>query len=64
VSHQAIVSLIAATTSRSGLKVKAELDSAHYNTGIKVSDQELAQLKLAPHPFHGDWNYTIKPRRR
>ena len=63
-SHQAIVSLIAATTSRSGLKVKAELDRGRYSTGIKVSDEELAQVSLLPHPFHGDWNYTIKPRRR
>jgi hypothetical protein len=63
-SHQAIVSLIAATTSRSGLKVKAELDRGRYDTGIKVSDDELAHVSLLPHPFHGDWNYTIKPRRR
>ena len=64
VSHQSIVSLIAATTSRTGLLVKAALDTARYETGIKVSDQELARIQLHPHAFHGDWNYTIKPRRR
>jgi hypothetical protein len=64
VSRQAIVSLIAATTTRSGLVVKAELDTHRYPTGMKVSDQELARVKLSPHAFHGDWNYTIKPRKR
>jgi len=63
VSHQAVVSLIAATTNRAGLLVKAALDTARYATGIKVSDNDLAGLKLIAHAFHGDWNYTIKPRR-
>jgi hypothetical protein len=63
VSRQAVVSLIAGTTTRTGLVVKAALDASHYETAIKVSDAELAGLKLNRHPFHGDWNYTIKPRK-
>jgi Rhodopirellula transposase DDE domain len=62
VSHQAIVSLIASTTTRTGLIVKAALDTNHYDTEIKVSDGELARLQLQRHQFHGDWNYTISPR--
>lgn len=61
-SHQAIVNLIASTTTRSGLVVKAALDTNHYDTKIKVSDAELASLKLQRHEFHGEWNYTISPR--
>lgn len=63
VSHQAIVNLIAGTTTRTGLIVKAALDTRHYDTKIKVSDAELAQLRLKRHKFHGEWNYTISPRR-
>ncbi len=63
VSHQAIVNLIAGTTTRTGLIVKAVLDTNHYDTKIKVSDAELALLKLKRHNFHGEWNYTISPRR-
>jgi hypothetical protein len=63
-SHQAIVSLIASTTTSTGLIVKAALDTNHYDTAIKVSDEELAALQLQRHEFHGDWNYTIAPRRK
>ena len=63
ISRQAVVSLIASTTTRAGLIVKAALDTNHYDTAIKVSDHELARLRLSPHSFHGDWNYTIKPRK-
>jgi hypothetical protein len=63
-SHQAVVNLIAATTTRAGLLVKAALDNHRYQTAVKVTDQELAGLRLAPHPFHGDWNYTLSPRRK
>ena len=59
---QTVVSLIASTTTRGGLVVKAALDTSRYETAIKVSDEELARVKLTPHPFHGDWNYTIRPR--
>ena len=64
VSHQTIVNLIAATTTRKGLIVKAALDKRTYDTAIKVTDEELARLRLAPHPFHGEWNYSLSPRRR
>jgi len=63
VSHQAIVNLIAGTTTRTGLIVKAALDTNHYDTKIKVSKAELANVRLAPHKFHGEWNYTISPRK-
>ena len=63
ISHQAIVNLIAATTTRTGLLVKAALDTLHYDTAIQVSDEDLARLQLTPHDFHEDWNYTISPRR-
>jgi hypothetical protein len=64
VSHQTIVNLIASTTTRTGLTVKAALDCDHYETKIKVTDEELARLNLKRHEFHGDWNYTLIPRRK
>jgi hypothetical protein len=63
ISREAVVSLIAGTTTRTGLIVKAALDTNHYDTAIKVADDELARLKLNPHRFHGEWNYTINPRK-
>ena len=62
VSYQAIVQLIAATTTRTGLNVKSEIDTAVYPPGIKVSDSEMAALNITPHEFRGEWNYTIAPR--
>jgi hypothetical protein len=64
VSLQTIVNLIANTTTGTGLIVKAALDTSHYDTEIKVSNEELAGLRLQRHEFHGDWNYTITPRRK
>ena len=61
-SFATIVSLIAATTTATGLKIHAELNTESYQAGIKVSDQELAQIKLRRDKFHGDWNYEIQPR--
>jgi transposase len=63
ISLQAIVSLIAATTTATGLRVHSELDTASYESGVKVSDQEIAQMKLRRDKFHGDWNYEIHPRK-
>jgi Rhodopirellula transposase DDE domain len=63
VSRQAIVNLIAGTTTRTGLIVKAALDTAAYATGIQVSDEHMATLALTPAKFHGNWNYNITPRR-
>jgi hypothetical protein len=62
VTHQSVVNLIASTTTRTGLIVKAELDTHRYDTAIKVTDAELARLKLTPDKFHGEWNYTLAPR--
>jgi len=61
-SLQAIVNLIGGTTTKGGLIVRAHLDTNQYDTGIKVSDAELARLRMTPHKFHGEWNYTIKPK--
>src|SRR5660397_243477 len=60
-SHQVIIDLIGATTTRTGLKVHAELDDSIYPTGIKISDNQMAALPITHHEFHGDWNYTLKP---
>lgn len=61
VSNQAIVQLVAATTTRTGLNVKAEIDHAIYRVGVKITDHEMAAINLTLHPFHGEWNYTVKP---
>jgi transposase len=63
VSLEVIVSLIAATRSTTGLKVHSELDTRAYAKGVKVSDQEIAQLNLRRDQFHGEWNYEIHPRK-
>ena len=60
-SYRTIVQLIAATTTDSGLKVRAVLDENKYPKGVKVSDAKLAAVNLSRHSFHGDWNYTISP---
>ena len=64
VSRQAIVELISNTTTRQGLTVRAALDTNIYETGIKISDAELAQIRITRHKFHGDWNYTITPQKK
>jgi hypothetical protein len=60
-SHEVIVNSIAATTTRTGLRVAAELDTDTYQTGVRVSDGQMAALPLARHDWHGDWNYTLHP---
>ncbi len=60
-SHEVIVQTIAATTTRTGLRVRAELDTSAYDTGIKVSDRQMDALPLTRHDWHGDWNYTLRP---
>jgi Rhodopirellula transposase DDE domain len=62
ISYQTIVNLIGSTTTKAGLIVKAALDTAAYETGIKVTDTELAKVRCTRAAFHGDWNYTITPR--
>jgi len=63
-SFKTIVQLIATTTTTAGLTVRAELDENSYPKGVKITDAELATVKLTRHAFHGDWNYTIAPQRR
>jgi len=60
-SHQVVVELIAATTSKTGLRVHAERDHGLYPTRLSVSDAEMAAIGLLPHDFHGEWNYTLDP---
>ena len=62
VSYRTIIELIAATTTASGLTIRAEQDHNSYEKGIKVSDAELAAIPLIRHEFHGDWNYTLTAR--
>ena len=62
ITHQIIVDLIAATSTKSGLKVRAQLDPNRYPSGIKVSNQQFAAISLEPDEFHGEWNYKISPR--
>ena len=63
VSLATIVSLIGSTTTASGLRIRSEIDHRAYPLGVKVPDAHMARLKLNPHTFHGDWNYTIRPTR-
>ena len=62
--YRTIVNLIAGTTTKSGLIVKARLDRRTYKRGVKVPKKELQALNLKPHDFHGEWNYTITPKQR
>ena len=62
ISFEAVVNLIGSTTTRGGLKVKALLDTTSYEPGQKIPDADMRALRLKPHTFHGDWNYTLEPR--
>jgi hypothetical protein len=65
-SHEVIVNTIAATTTRTGLTVHAELDTRDYPKGIKITDQQMEDLEqraLRRHDFHSEWNYTLVPQR-
>ncbi len=62
-SYQTIVNLISNTKTQKGLIVRAALDPTEYETGIPVTKDQLSRLHLKRHKFHGDWNYTITPRR-
>jgi transposase len=61
VTHQVIVNLIAATTTKKGLTVRSRLDERIYPKGRRVSDRQLELVNLAPNAFHGEWNYSIRP---
>jgi transposase len=62
VSHETVVNLIAATTTRTGLRVRSALDTGDYPKGVKVADADMETLYLQRDDFHGDWNYTLLPR--
>jgi hypothetical protein len=59
-----IISLIAATRSKTGLRIRSDIDRRHYPKGIVISDDQLASLRLISHEFHGEWNYTLRPRNK
>ena len=61
-SFETVVSLISSTTTTKGLEVKSVLDENEYKKGIVVDDEEMKMLKITSHKFHGEWNYTIKPK--
>jgi hypothetical protein len=63
-SHEVVVATIAATTTRTGLRVQAVLDEGTYPTGLRITDRQMRTLldrHVTPHDFHGDWNYDIHP---
>ncbi|WP_446221582.1 ISAzo13 family transposase [Nocardia sp. IBHARD005] len=60
-SHEVVVNSIAATTTRTGLRVHAELDQGEYPKGVKITDDQFAAVSITRHDWHGDWNYTIGP---
>ena len=64
VSHETVVNLIAATTTRTGLRVRSGLDTNDYPAGLRVSDAEMETLYLQRDAFHGEWNYALLPRQR
>ena len=61
VTYRAVVELIAATTTRSGLRIEADLDTGYYPIGVTVTDAELAAIPIRRHDWHPDWNYSILP---
>ena len=64
ISHEVIINLIAHTTTKTGLKIRAALDRGRYPTGVAIAADELAAVNLKRADFHGDWNYTIYPTRK
>jgi hypothetical protein len=63
-SFETIVKLIGTTTTSKGLKVYCRLDRNDYPTKIKVSDEEMEQIRLFRKLFHGEWNYDIRPHKK
>jgi transposase len=57
-----IVTLIGETTTNAGLRIRTEIDRGRYPNGVIITNEQMARVHLAPHAFHGDWNYTIHPR--
>lgn len=62
-THATIVKLIANTRTSTGLKVDCILDKGRYSDKVRITDEQMATIRLVPEAFHGDWNYTIRPRR-
>jgi hypothetical protein len=62
ISYETVVNLIGSTRTKAGLRVKAKLDPKFYEPGVKISDEEMDQLRIKPHRLHPVWNYTISPR--
>jgi transposase len=60
-SLEVIINLIAATTTTTGLKIFARLDTGSYERGLEITDEQLASVNITRHAFHGDWNYTVSP---
>jgi len=60
-SREAIIELIAGTTTTTGLKIYAQLDNRQYDKGVTVSDEQLASVNLTRDTFHGEWNYVVTP---
>jgi hypothetical protein len=63
-SYETVINLIANTTNRGGLVVRARLDRRRYPTGKKVTPKQLRELKIERDDFHGDWNYVLRPRQK
>ena len=64
ISHEIIINLIAGTATRTGLKIRAQLDKGSYPTGVAVTDDDFAVVNIKRADFHGDWNYAILPKRK
>ena len=62
INYETVVNLIGATTTKSGLRVKAILDTNEYETGVKVTKSQMEELRIRRHKTHPDWNYTLEPR--
>jgi hypothetical protein len=61
-TYETVINLISNTTNRGGLVVHAKLDKRRYPTGREISAKEMKTLNIEREPFHGDWNYTVRPR--
>jgi DDE family transposase len=62
VSFATVVNMISATKTQKGLRVKAILDRSHYETGVKISKEQMRELNLQPHKQNPEWNYSLLPR--
>ena len=60
-TYRTVVELTAATTTKTGLRIEADLDQGYYPTGQKISETDFKNLPITGHEFHGEWNYTVRP---